>query len=219
LDQIESSLPTDFTMKDSRRSSGLCLYHLLFFLLLSMYPAVHHHGRHFNDAVLHKSVVRAKELIAANKPNEVKKLVIMFVFTEGLLEGDKARYLKCSLLKLRDNFLPSTPADIFLWLPVNASHVTPRWLTEMKDVYLMEIQREAWFVSSLANDTSWVGRDAFNLDYYLTGRWRLTFSLDFAHQMGYKYHLQLDDDTIINNKVGYNFVEKMRMSDVSMVRA
>ena len=94
----------------------------------------------------------------------------------------------------------------------------------MKDVYTMEIQREAWFVSSLANDTSWVGRDAFDLDCYLTdcyltGRWRLTLSLDFAHQMGYKYHLQLDDDTIINNKIGYNFIEKMRTSGVSMVRA
>ena len=89
----------------------------------------------------------------------------------------------------------------------------------MKDVYTMEIQREAWFVSSLANDTSWVGRDAFDLDYYLTGRWRLTFSLDFAHQMGYKYHLQLNDDTIINNKIGYNFIDKMMTSGVSMVRA
>jgi hypothetical protein len=133
----------------------------------------HHRGRHFSDAVLLKSVAHAKELLA--KGGGMKKLAVMFVFTDGIFDGQKDRFLKCSLLKLKDNFLPDTPADIYLWLPMNSTRLLPHWLSELRDVHVMEIQSEAWFVSSLANDTQWVGRDAFDMNYYLTGRWRLTF--------------------------------------------
>ena len=104
-----------------------------------------------------------------------KKLAIMFVFSDGVVDGEKAKYLKCSLLKLQENFLPTTPSDIFLWLPVNATRIVPSWIKALKSVYVMEIQKEAWYIPALRNDTQWVGRDAFELDYYLTGRWRLTF--------------------------------------------
>ena len=42
--------------------------------------------------------------------------------------------------------------------------------------------------------------DTDRTDYFMMGRWRLTFSLDFARRMGYKYHLQFDDDAMLNGK-------------------
>ena len=139
------------------------------------------------------------------------------------LDDDRSKFLKCSILKLQKNLLPSTPSDIFLWVPENATRYLPLWLSRLTNVYILPIETEvifhsyfllspppihtdpsfldtsaisrifltnnqAWNVPTgqLSNDTNWVGRDAFELDYYLTGRWRLTFSLDFAYQMGYR---------------------------------
>jgi len=34
--------------------------------------------------------------------------------------------------------------------------------------------------------------------------------------MGYKYHLQLDDDTIVNSKVSYNIIQRMSTLNIKM---
>lgn len=46
---------------------------------------------------------------------------------------------------------------------------------------------------------------------------RLTFSLDFAKEMGYKYHLQFDDDAMLNSKIQYNIVDKFKENNYLMV--
>jgi len=77
----------------------------------------------------------------------------------------------------------------------------------------MPILKETWQTPLyMTNESLWVARDSFNLDYYLVGRWRLTYGLDFATQMGYRYHLQLDDDTMVNSKLEENIVAKMSAS-------
>jgi hypothetical protein len=143
------------------------------------------------------------------------RLAVMFVSSHGI-NANSTKYLKCSLLKLQSNLLPTTPADIFLWIHSNSTYVIPKWLSSLKNTYIMPIHNDVWNIPSLSNDSTWVGRDAFELDYYLTGRWRLTFSLDFAHQMGYKYHLQLDDDTFMNSKIGYNFIHRMSSQNLKI---
>eukprot|EP01037_Dinobryon_pediforme_P030360 gene30360-34404_t len=48
------------------------------------------------------------------------------------------------------------------------------------------------------------------------GRWRLTFSLDFARRMGYKYHMQFDDDAMLNGPLAYDIVQKLGNSSINM---
>ena len=47
---------------------------------------------------------------------------------------------------------------------------------------------------------------------------RLTFSLDFAKAMGYSYHLQFDDDAMLNSALAYNVVDKLKERNYLMVR-
>jgi len=153
----------------------------------------HHKGRHFHAAVVSKSVAFAKELIAQKSNDTSKspqdKLAIMFVYSGDIYDEERSKFLKCSLLKLQLNLLPTTPSDIFLWLPENGTttQTPPAWLSRLTNVHVMGIQREAWYVPALANDSMWVGRDAFELDYYLTGRWRLTFRHATYRRLFYLY--------------------------------
>jgi hypothetical protein len=81
----------------------------------------------------------------------------------------------------------------------------------------MKIPVETWKIPcGLTNDSEWVLRKNFDIDYYLMGRWRLTFSLDFVKEMGYIYHLQFDDDAMINNKINYDIVQKLKKRKIQM---
>ena len=146
----------------------------------------HHKDRHFHTTHMSKSVSIAKEKIANKKKyfnntrlilSENEKLAINFVFTGSLTDEESSKYIKCSISKLKTNLLPNNPSDIFIWVPEGKvpNNFTPKWLYNVSDVYIMEIQKEVWFVPSLSNDSLWVGRESFELDYYLVGRWRLTF--------------------------------------------
>lgn len=44
----------------------------------------------------------------------------------------------------------------------------------------------------------------------------MTYSLDFAKEMGYNYHLQLDDDALINTQINYNLVKRLQKSNTEM---
>ena len=63
---------------------------------------------------------------------------------------------------------------------------------------------------------SWQGRSEFEIDYYLTGRWRLTFSLEFAKKMGYEYMLNIDDDTILTEPVQYNLYNRAKSDNLKL---
>ncbi len=155
------------------------------------------------------------------------RLIVMILFSDGFMSHShhssshksnshgRQDFLHCALLKLQQHMMKLTTADIFIWnLNRNGSQaiVVPSWLnsTAFPRVHVMEIEPETWRVPcGLVNDSQWAVRDHFSLDYYLMGRWRLTFSLDFARAMGYRYHLQFDDDALLNEPVRYDLVRKM----------
>jgi len=187
-------------------------------------------SRHFHDkAAVDNSVNEAKALLASDisRVPIANRLVIMILFSRGFLSGGNQRsrleYLRCSLLKLQQNLMVNTTADIFIWT-LNASSVEqtmniPDWLrsSQFSRTHVMTIPDSVWRVPcGLSDDSQWAARKHFDLDYYLMGRWRLTFSMDFAREMGYPYHLQFDDDAMLNGMLAYDIVQKLRNGSVQM---
>jgi len=154
------------------------------------------------------------------------RLAIMILFSRGLNEknskmNNRLEYLRCALVKLQKNLMVHTPADVYLW-GLNSTDnpiVIPSWLTakDFPRVHVMEIPDNTWKIPcGLIPDSEWAVRKHFDLDYYLMGRWRLAFSLDFAKTMGYKYHLQFDDDAMLNTPVEYNLLPKFQEKNYQM---
>jgi hypothetical protein len=144
---------------------------------------------HKNSAV--ESAKKAKILLS-RFPIDVPisdRLAIMILFSKGFLDAQKRRhkFLHCAITKLQRN-LPNTSFDIYIWtLNLTTSEtIIPYWLSAEKfpKINIMEIPEETWKIPcGLISDSEWALRNRFSIDYYLMGRWRLTFSLDFAKEM------------------------------------
>jgi len=155
------------------------------------------------------------------------RLAIMILFSRGFNEKQSSKmnsrleYLHCALLKLQKQLMTSTPADVYIW-GLNMTDnpmIIPTWLNsqELPRVHIMEIPENTWKIPcGLAPDHEWAVRKHFDIDYYLMGRWRLTFSLDFVKAMGYKYHLQFDDDAMLNTIVSYNILPEFHKHSYHM---
>eukprot|EP01038_Epipyxis_sp_PR26KG_P005286 gene5286-7347_t len=157
------------------------------------------------------------------------RLAVMILFSRGFHastvpnhHSNRLDYLQCSLLQLINNLSSNTTLDIYIWALNTSTNpiIIPSWLLN-KDkfprVMIMEIEPISWLIPcGLVDDSEWVVRKKFDLDYYLMGRWRLTYSLDFVKEMGYKYHLQFDDDAIINSKIKYNIVHELQRKATQM---
>jgi hypothetical protein len=94
-------------------------------------------------------------------------------------------------------------------------------LTENKlvdDVFLMNIPAASWASPRFAHlkDSKWAGRIYHPHDYYIMGRWRLLFSFPFVKQMGYKYLLQVDDDTLVLDPIPFNIVDHFNSHNIAM---
>ncbi len=147
------------------------------------------------------------------------RLVVMILYANGFYHPDKLRnrdiYLECSLRSLIRNAMVSTVLDIFVWVPLTSMSKIPFWLTKAQfpRVFVMPMDRETFLAPcGLINDSLWAKRWDFEVDYYIMGRWRLTYGLDFAKEMGYKYHLQFDDDSYILSPISFVMVKTMRGS-------
>lgn len=145
------------------------------------------------------------------------RLPVMILFSRGFTRTDSSRleWLRCALLKLQKHLLSTTPADIYVWTlnTTTSTPIIPSWLTPsaFPRVNVITIPEESWRIPcGLYHDSKWVVRKHFDIDYYLMGRWRLAFSLDFAKEMGYEYHLQFDDDAMLNANIPYNMISKFR---------
>lgn len=181
---------------------------------------------HDHDAVA-RAVLKAKRQLD-KQPIDVPmedRLAVMILFSKGFTKSgrnnDRLKWLRCSLAKLRDNLLPNTTADIYLWTlnDEDDSIVIPSWLTaeEFPRVHVVEIEPSTWQIPcGLVDDSQWAVRSHFDVDYYLMGRWRLSFSPDFARAMGYEYHLQFDDDAILLSPLSIDVVEMSRRRNILM---
>lgn len=186
---------------------------------------------HFhNTEAVDSTVLKAKELL--NRfPSDVPikdRLAVMILFSRGFRSqngagANRLNYLHCALKQFLNRAGKYTPVDIYIWVLENedaANPLTiPSWLnsTAFPRVNVIPIPRETWRIPcGLMHESKWNLRKHFEVDYYLMGRWRLTFSLDFARAMGYDYHMQLDDDAVLLGDVNFNMVEKMRSSSIDM---
>ena len=66
------------------------------------------------------------------------------------------------------------------------------------------------------NNNNWQHSQSFTEDYYLHGRWRLTFAMSFVSQLQYKYCMQMDDDTFLMNAIDFNIVTYFNEHDIKM---
>lgn len=173
-----------------------------------------------NTEAVARSVVKATSL-SERFPTDVPikdRLAVMILFSKGFVNvkdmQGRLDYLRCALLKLQKNVMPKTTLDIYIWTLNSTSYapMIPDWLnpTDFPRVNIIEIEPETWRVPcGLVDDSKWAVRQHFDVDYYLMGRWRLSFSPDFARAMGYSYHLQFDDDAMFNGVLDFDLVKHL----------
>lgn len=177
---------------------------------------------HHNKAAVKKSCESATKLLSNSGDigSRSDTLAVMILFSKGFHTSNRLKFLRCSLLKLKNHLMTTTKADVYIWtLKLSAPSVEkliPSWFNskDFPRMHIMEIDPETWMPPCGLKDKShWAAQHEF--DYYLMGRWRLTFSLEFARAMGYKYHLQIDDDAWLEKPIPYDLVQKMEESRVN----
>jgi hypothetical protein len=180
-----------------------------------------------NHKILAAESANKAKLLLSRFPTEVpisNRLAVMILFSRGFSSAyqhkNRLEFLHCAITKLLRN-LQNTSIDVFIWT-LNTTEVMPdipNWLSakNFPRINVMEIPVETWKIPcGLIDDSEWAVRKHFDIDYYLMGRWRLTFSLDFAKEMGYAYHLQFDDDAMLNNKIEYDVVQSLKEKTIDM---
>ncbi len=125
-------------------------------------------------------------------------------------------YLHCCLSKLYEHIGMTTPIDVYLWFQESSIPYIPQWITNLfPHVIIVEIPKSSWTLPLDSGDPiKWNYGTLFNDDYYLMGRWRLTFATSFTRAMGYKYILQIDDDTFFMDNIQFNIVEHFRNNNI-----
>jgi hypothetical protein len=125
-------------------------------------------------------------------------------------------YLHCSLTKLFDSVGKFTPVDVFLWVKPSSRLYVPQWLlATFPSVVVMTIPESVWELPPhTGNRSEWNMGASFSDDYFLMGRWRLTFALSFVREMGYDYMLQVDDDTFVLEDIAFNIVDHFREHNI-----
>ena len=120
-------------------------------------------------------------------------------------------YLHCSLFSIYNYIAHTTPIDVYLFLDENVIQNPPKWFSfEFPQLHILPILSESWQVpTNIGSHATW-NMNEYTLDYYLQGRWRLTYQMQFCYTLGYKYVLQVDDDTFILNSNHFNIVERMK---------
>ncbi len=191
------------------------LHFLLFLLLLGNVIFITHssstlcQNSSLSSIALQQATKSARNIL---KPNH--KLILQILFTEHIPnqpmellmrdESSRIRWLDCCLKKLQEY---SHFGDIVVWYLDNnllkLSH-------NFGNITFLELPKYSWILPcNISDNSTWSGRHMFDIDYYIMGRWRLTFAFEFAKEMGYKYNMQYDDDSILLNPITYDIVEKM----------
>jgi hypothetical protein len=175
----------------------------------------HHNTKEVSDsvAIAKKSLERFSQDVPIQG-----RIAVMILFSKGFSSSshmaNRLEYLRCALLKLQRNVMQKTTMDVFIWGLNTTEHslTIPNWFTE-KDfprMHIIPLPETVWRIPcGLIEERHWTLRKHFDVDYYLMGRWRLTFSLDFVKEMGYEYHVQFDDDAMINEALPFDITAKL----------
>lgn len=149
----------------------------------------------------------------ANADDNNNKLAVMVLSQDSL-------QICCALKNWSTNILAYTPADVYVF-SVDSSveqalHETCD-LTAIQSVSIAFMRlSEHWETPDEAGDPSlWTAQGASE-NYRRMGHWRLTFQMEFAASLGYKYVLQIDDDSGFPHIVDFNLVNQLKERDVWM---
>jgi hypothetical protein len=175
------------------------------------------------ESDLNHVVSTVKQALGPERTNNTRNtlpIMILFGFSlEMPLTHQVYRrlaYLHCSLTKLHEHVGKSTSIDIYLWFQHDSIPYVPKWITQMfSQVIIVEIPQSSWKLPADSGDPiKWNYGMLFNDDYYLMGRWRLTFAMSFTKAMGYEYMLQIDDDTFFMDDIKFDIVKHFRDNNI-----
>ena len=161
-----------------------------------------------------RDILFSKHYDIANNPNT---LAVMILFTYGLSDSINLKQLHCSINLLNLNMY-NTPMHVYVWLgKYKYGDRLPDWMYTYTNLFIMELDKDSWKVPNiplLKDSSKWSIRSSTTIDYYLMGRWRLTFQPLFVQAMEYDYFLQIDMDSYVAKPIDINLVEVLRNNNI-----
>lgn len=150
----------------------------------------------------------AKRGPAQNLRNNINKSRLFITIVSSSKHDDLCRGIET----VRLHILAHTPGDIFVWSLNNSAqyHVASKCakINEDSGVVFAPLGQH-WETPANADDpTKWHWLK-FNEDYRRMGHWRLNYPFAYGKLLGYKYLLQIDSDTNIQETLEHNLVEVM----------
>ena len=128
--------------------------------------------------------------------------------------------LCCALKNWSANVFASTPADVYVFSIDSSVEDTfyktcELTISSFSNLAFMRL-REHWETPDEAGDPSlWTDQGA-SANYRRMGHWRLTFQMEFVASLGYKYVLQVDDDSAFPDVLDFDLVHHLKAKDVWM---
>lgn len=157
------------------------------------------------------------QLAESERENIHNVLAVMIIFAFrlempiNLQMHRRLAYLHCALSKLFANVGRFTPIHVYLWVQESSIPYLPSWINEMfPEVIVVSIPPSSWMMPTDSGDREKWNYGSYHDDYFLMGRWRLTFAMSFVKSMGYEYILQMDDDTFFMDEIAFNIVSHFR---------
>ena len=135
-----------------------------------------------------------------------------------LLLSNDERQLCCAIKNFTGHLLPWNPVDIYVFSVDN--HMERKFVHTCGKKFSVGLVflklHEHWETPEAAEDPSLWTAPHFSEDYRRMGHWRLAFQMDFAAKIGYKYILQMDDDSAFPDPVTFDLVKHMLAQNLSM---
>lgn len=151
-------------------------------------------------------------LVANAKPYARKHDAAVIILTKGPWQ------VRClTIRELHGNFIKTNPADVFVFTVAGDDELTSRLaecLEPLQDFYAVDMIKHAgalgWGTPDHLKDRKlWGG--PWTEGYRQMGHWRLTKQFTLARNLGYRYALQIDDDSeFISPGVSENLFEVMK---------
>lgn len=146
----------------------------------------------------------------AHDPAHADVLAVMVLQTRGDMGfGQIAGNVK-------QHIMPDTPSILYICVP---DHDLSRAQAAAKDlgdfVKAVALSETGWGALPEGNDHA-LYAGPWGKEYRLMGDWRLWHMPSWAHSIGHKYTLQVDMDSAIQSRIGYNIVQKFRSEKLYM---
>jgi Glycolipid 2-alpha-mannosyltransferase len=130
-----------------------------------------------------------------------------------MIISENRELLCCALKNIRENAMANTPSDIFVFSPTTAQedYVRVHCGSSLENTYFLQLnQSEHWTIPTEAGpQETWTNRE-YTIPYRKMGHWRLAFQFKFAAALGYKYMLQVDDDSWFPEPMSLNHITYMQ---------